>query len=173
MTGAACGCLGTCERIVTIEATGLGADSLELFICDTSFGTATDQFRSQGTWSYTGVCGDLYMEVTNHNGGHTGVVAAVKESGGAWLSTKLPGGGDLQGITAYNPPLGFMSDPTYDFNAWYPVLEQTSFAPTDSYWTGFAATYTADFWTHEDGHLGSANDITFLPAWYKIELPFC
>lgn len=174
VSGADCSCLGTCEKIVSFDLVAMADDKVEPWMCGTSIGSVTANQYEAKTWTYNGVCSDLYLEVDNARGGHTGVVGAIRESGEtSWTPMVFTGGAGVTGVVAYNPAAGFMTDPAYDFSSWTePVLQNSKFGG-DAVYLAFQSTYGSDFWTHEDGHLGSAADITFYNAWYKISLPFC
>lgn len=168
ITGTTCGCLNTCETIVSLEIKALADDKVVPWICDSKLGPETADHHYTGTWTYNGACSDVYFQVINSLAEYTGVTAAVRETGGTWSGLVLSGAG-LTSIVAYDPPSGFMTNPAYDFSAWIVPEQQTHLINSNEY-QNFMATYNSDTVTYQDGNLGSSFNKKF---YYKVALPYC
>lgn len=135
----------------------------------TRLGDKSNNYFTEGTWTYTGTCTDLFFRVKNQDGGATGLVFAVREVGGSWIPNVFSAPG-ITGIVKNDVGIndGFLTDPNYDFSSWNAPVLSTRIQNHNKYVT-FHDTYGSDYWTNDD-----AQHPTGYPAtWYKVELPFC
>lgn len=167
VAGAACNCLNVCATVVTINVEAIGDDMTSPWMCGNEFGSQTTDWQTPGSWTYTGPCSDLYMELTN-TGGSTSIQFTIQDdSTGTWYPAKLSGG--LSVITEYNPPdTSFFTDASYDFSGWDPAINTTSVADKPS-WISFKETHNTDLMSWFPTEVGPFTSV----SWYKVTLPFC
>lgn len=143
-------------------------------MCGEAIGPFSLNFETSRSWRYDGICTDLFFQVLNSGAGATGLLLAVREVGGAWIPNAFNSGDGVTAITQYNPPFGFMTDPTYDYSNWVPPVEQTSTFPSEQAYLDFRTQYGSAFWTTADGvHANGDPNAAIFDAWYRVSLPFC
>ncbi|CAN8066260.1 unnamed protein product, partial [Agarophyton chilense] len=161
-----------CSTIISIEIEALADDGVVPMMCGTELGPPTPDNIVEGSYTYNGVCDDLYYRVSNSGGIWEALITAVRDvNTNTWYPSVLPPDSGITAIVTKNPPnTDFFTDPAYDFSGWTPALQHTETIATYAEYIAFQNDHGGIIWTF-DNFRHPRGDEGF--TYYRVILPFC
>lgn len=114
-TGYTCSCKGICKKLVKMDIRMTTDDGSSAYVCDTMLGSNGGVWLPISTFTYTGACEDMYIELTN-GGGHAGASFTVEINNSGNV---IPSGStSLPTAVTLAPPAGYKNVLSYDYSSW-------------------------------------------------------